>query len=126
MKHGCFRLCSLRLLVFYCGLILFSASLAKADSITFLNDFRSNDLIGTMPGFFKAVDGSVDSVIDQAELDSLKVSGSEPNHSVFFYQKNPRDVRGSFSSEQPSHVAELSLDAGASEALVNFISASAF
>ena len=113
-------------IVFCVGLFLLYVSPAKDDSINFLNDFRINDLTGTMTRLFKSANGSIDSVIDQAELNSLQVTGSEPNHSVSFYRKNPRDVRGDFSCDLHSNIPELGLDSRTSEALINFISASAF
>ncbi len=126
MKHGCFLLRSILFFVFCAGLFLLNASPAKADSINFLNDFRNNDLTGTRTELFKAADGNIDSVIDLAELHSLKITRSEPNGSVSFYRKNSRDLRGDFSHDQHSSVPELGLDSRTSEALINFISASVF
>ncbi len=126
MKHGCFLLRSISFFVFCAGLFLLYSSQAKADSMKFLNDFRSNDLTGTTTGLFKTAGGSVDPVIAQDELNSLKITGTEPNHSVSFYRKNSRDVRGDFFYDQHANVPELGLDFRTSEALINFISASAF
>lgn len=126
MKHGCFLLRSMSFFVFCAGLFLFYLSPATADSIKFLNDFRSDDLTGTTTGLFKTADGSVDPFIAQDELNSLKISGSEPNDSISFYRKHSRDVRGDFSYNQHSNVPELGLDSRTSEALINFISASVF
>lgn len=72
------------------------------------------------------VDGSVDYAIDQAELNSLIVTGSELNTSVSFSQKNLCDMRDDFSYDQHSNIAELDLDSRNSEVLLNFISVAAF
>lgn len=106
--------------------VFLHTSLSDADSINFLNDFRNNDLTGIITGLFKLAEGYVDDTIDQSDVNSWKVTGSEPNHLVAFYRKNSRDVRGYFSSGQFTNIAGLDLDSLTSEALINFISASAF
>ena len=126
MKHGCFPLRSVRLLVFFCGVFLLYANPAKADPIHSLSDFLNNDSTETNTGLFRVVDGEADHMINQSELNSLKVIGSLSLTSLFIFLNDSHYDIASFSYEHRSNVAELGLDSGASESLMNFIGASAF
>ncbi len=126
MKPSTFALRAVLPLALVYGLFFLTLSPAKADSINSLNDFRTTDATGTIKGLYKVEGGNVDDTIDQTALNSLKVTGSEPNHSVSFYRKKTRDMRDDFSYDQHPHVAGLVLDSRDSEALSNFISAATF